>query len=140
MDIRIQARKQNITRAVEVSWNEGTFIYNTPKTTLLGNILEFHLLDALKAAFQTRNLTHRWTQSGYFFLKWWYFFLFSKKNWGLALLANSPPPYMPAWDFKVMLASIGATNLIHQVIWDCMTQTKSNIGIFSNLPLKISSS
>ena len=79
MDIRIQARKQNITRAVEVSWNEGTFIYNTPKTTLLGNILEFHLLDALKVAFQTRNLTHRWTQSGYFFLKWRYFFLFSKK-------------------------------------------------------------
>ena len=116
---------------------EKHFICNTPKKTLLGNILEFYLLDTLKAAFQTKNLTHRWTQSGYFFLKWGYVFLFSKKIWwDLALLANSPSPYMPVWDFKVMLVSIGATNLIHQVIWDCMTQTKSNVGIFSNLPLK----
>ena len=29
-----------------------------------------------------KNLTHRWSQSEYFFPKLWYFFQFLKKGWG----------------------------------------------------------
>ena len=39
-----------------------------------GKMSEFFLRDTLKIAFQMRHITHRWTQSGYFFLKSGHFF------------------------------------------------------------------
>ena len=44
------------------------------------SFLEFFLINALKIEFQMRHLTHRWTQSGYFFLKSGQFRLILKKG------------------------------------------------------------
>ena len=52
----------------------------------------FSLLDALKTAFLMKYLTHRSTQSGYFFLKLRKFFSIFKKMAGKALL---PPLHFP---------------------------------------------
>ena len=81
--IHAQVRNQGLFRAGEVSWNEGTSINILSSTyqrkTLKGKLLEFFLLHTFKTAFQMGHLNHRWTQSGYFFLKQGYFFsIFNK--------------------------------------------------------------
>ena len=51
-------------------WNKDILI-NILSTThaLQGKFMVFFLLDDFKTTFQIRHLTHRWEQSGYFFLK-----------------------------------------------------------------------
>lgn len=81
----MQGRNKGFSRADKISWNEGALTnilsttpahqFKSPK----GNILDFSLLDALKTAFLMKYLTHRSTQSGYFFLKLRKFFSIFKK-------------------------------------------------------------
>ena len=65
------SKMQAFFRADEFSWKEGTLINILSKRhqteVLQGKYLEFFLQDAFKTAFQMRHLTHRWTQSLYFF-------------------------------------------------------------------------
>ena len=57
-------------------------------------MLEFYLLNAFKVAFQMRNLTHRWTQSGCSFPKIRVFLsIFKKNRRDLAPITNFPAPY-----------------------------------------------
>ena len=56
---------------------------------LQGNVLYFFAWKLLKIAFQLRNFTHRWLQSGHFVSKFGYFFPISEKGQG------RPPPLPP---------------------------------------------
>ena len=78
-----QARNQELFRAGKVSWNQDTSInilsLRYRRENLKGELFEFLFLDAFETAFSMRYLNHRWTQSGYFFLKQGHFFsIFSK--------------------------------------------------------------
>ena len=65
------SKMQAFFRAGEFSWKEGTLINILSKRhqtkVLQGKYLEFFLQDAFKTTFQMRHLTHKWTQSLYFF-------------------------------------------------------------------------
>ena len=65
------------------------FVKNTGKKAPQRKILEFFLLDAVKTTFQMKDLTQKWTQSGFFFPKIRALFSIFKRGQG------RPPPVPP---------------------------------------------
>ena len=117
----LQARNQEFFRAGEVFQNKGTsinFLSTTQeRKTQQGKISDIFFLDALKTAFQIRNLTHRRTQLEHFFPKSGHFSLNFKKGQG------RPPPFplqLRAW-FSNIVFTINSFNDISSVrdSWFC---------------------
>ena len=80
----MQVRNQELFKAGEVLWNQGTSINISSKTherkVLLGKILEYFLQDTVKISFPMKNLTQIWIQSRPFFPHQGTFFDFLKRT------------------------------------------------------------
>ena len=116
-----QMHKQEFFRADEVPWNGSTSI-NILSTTIKKNprretFWSFFLLDVLKTAYQIRHVTHRWTQSRYFFPKSGDLFSNFQK---IAPDDNSCQPVttcQPCWKHQVLLRGYAQLKKWYWAMW-----------------------
>ena len=83
-----QTHNQKFFRKVEIPWNKGNW----------ANISDIFLQEILKTAFWMRNLSYRWTQSGYFFSH----SIFKKGRGGLPLPTSLYLPLLAVEQFQTV--------------------------------------